>query len=54
MYLFELQFCLGICPGVGLMDHMATIFLFYVLNFYLFIYFLVALGLRCCARPSSS
>ena len=21
MYLFELQFCLDICPGVGLLDH---------------------------------
>ena len=27
MYLFELNFCLGICPGVGLMDHMVILFL---------------------------
>ena len=27
MYLFELEFSLGICPGVGLLDHMATLFL---------------------------
>ena len=24
---FELQFYLGICPGVGLLDHIATLFL---------------------------
>ena len=24
MYLFELQFCLDLCPGVGLLDHMVT------------------------------
>ena len=28
MYLSELQFCLGICPGERLLDHMATIFNF--------------------------
>ena len=28
MYLFELKFCLGICPGIELLDHMATIFSF--------------------------
>ena len=27
MYLFELEFLLGICPGVGLLNHMATLFL---------------------------
>ena len=27
LYLFELQFYLDICPGVGLLDHMATLFL---------------------------
>ena len=27
MHLFELQFCLAICPGVGLLDYMATLFL---------------------------
>ena len=27
MYLFELQFCPGICPGVGLLDHMVVLFL---------------------------
>ena len=27
MYLFELWFCLSICPWVGLLDHMATLFL---------------------------
>ena len=27
MYLFDLQFCLDICPGMGLLDHMATLFL---------------------------
>ena len=25
MDLFALSFCLGICPGVGLLDHMATL-----------------------------
>ena len=27
MYLFELEFSPDICPGVGLQDHMATLFL---------------------------
>ena len=27
VYLFELQFCLGICPGFRFLDHMATLFL---------------------------
>ena len=27
LYLSELWFCLDICPGVGLLDHMATLFL---------------------------
>ena len=27
MYLFELEFCLDICPGVGLLDHMVIRFL---------------------------
>ena len=27
VYLFELQLCLDINPGVGLLDHVATIFL---------------------------
>ena len=26
MYLFKLGFCLDICPGVGLLGHMATLF----------------------------
>ena len=26
MYLLELQFCLAVCPGVGLLDHTATLF----------------------------
>ena len=26
MYLLELQFCLDIYPGVGLLDHMTTLF----------------------------
>ena len=25
-YLFELQFCLGICLGVGFLDHMLILF----------------------------
>ena len=29
MYLFELWFPLGICPGVGLLDHMATLIYIY-------------------------
>ena len=28
MYLLKLQFYLGICPDVGLLDHMATLFKF--------------------------
>ena len=27
MYLFELEFSLDICPGVGLLDHMVTLFI---------------------------
>ena len=27
MYIFELQFSLDICPGVGLQDHMVVLFL---------------------------
>ena len=27
MYCFELQLCLGICPGVGLLDHMVVMYL---------------------------
>ena len=27
MYLLELQFSLGVCPGVGLLDHMEALFL---------------------------
>ena len=27
MYIFELQFFLDICPGVGLLDYMAILFL---------------------------
>ena len=27
VFLFELYFCLGMCPGMGLMNHMATLFL---------------------------
>ena len=27
MYLFELEFCLNICPGVGLLDHMVALYL---------------------------
>ena len=27
MYVFKLQFCLDICPGVGLLDHVAILFL---------------------------
>ena len=26
MYLFELYFCLDICPGVGLLDSMIAVF----------------------------
>ena len=29
MYLSELYFCLDICPGVGLLDHMVILFLAY-------------------------
>ena len=32
MYLFKLKFCLGICPGVGLLDHVATLFLVFLRN----------------------
>ena len=30
MYLFKLEFCLGISLGVGLQDHMATLFLVFL------------------------
>ena len=29
MYLFKLWFSLDVCPGVGLLDHMTTLFLFF-------------------------
>ena len=29
MYLFELQFCLDVCPGMGLLDHMEILFLLF-------------------------
>ena len=34
MYLFELEFGLGICPRVGLLGHMATLFLVFLRNLY--------------------
>ena len=30
MHLFKLEFCLDICPGVGLLDHMTTLFLIFL------------------------
>ena len=36
MYLFELQFCLVICPEVALLDHMAALFLVFGGNAILF------------------
>ena len=30
MSLFELEFCLGICPGGGLLDHMIILFLVFL------------------------
>ena len=27
LHLFELEFCLDICPGVGLLGHMVALFL---------------------------
>ena len=32
IYLFELQFCLGIFPGVGLLYHMVTMFFTFLRN----------------------
>ena len=32
MYLLELYFCRDTCPEVGLMDHMATLFLVFLRN----------------------
>ena len=32
MYLFELEFSLDICPGVGLQDHMVALFLVFLRN----------------------
>ena len=32
MYLLELYFCRDTCPGVGLLDHMATLFLVFLRN----------------------
>ena len=34
MYLFELQFCLDICPGVGLLDHMVALFFLRTLHIF--------------------
>ena len=36
MYLFEIQFLLDMCPGVGLLDPVATLFLVFLENFILF------------------
>ena len=36
MYLSELEFCPGICPGVGLLDHMVILFLVFCGAFILF------------------
>ena len=32
MYLFELEFCLDMCPGVGLLNHMVILFLVFLRN----------------------
>ena len=32
MYLFELQFCLDTCPGVGLLDHKVVLFLIFLVT----------------------
>ena len=34
MYLSELEFCLDICPGVELLDHMVALFLVFLGNFH--------------------
>ena len=36
MNLFELQICLGVCPGVKLLDHMAPLFLVFWGTYILF------------------
>ena len=36
MYLFELEFCLGVCPGVGLLDCMVILFFVFWGNSILF------------------
>ena len=45
MYLFELEFSPGMCPGVGLLDHMIVLFL-------VFISFLKILFIYGCAGSS--
>ena len=44
---------MDMCPGVGLLVHMAILFFFSLILFYLFL-FLAALGLHCCAQAFSS
>ena len=34
LYLFELWFSLGLCPGMGLLGHMLTLFLVFLWNFH--------------------
>ena len=34
LYLFELRFSLGLCPGVGLLGHILTLFLVFLWNFH--------------------
>ena len=54
MYLFELEFSLGICPGVGLLDHMIVLFLFFFLLKNSIYLFMAVLGLHCCKQAFSS
>ena len=35
MYLFRLAFCPDVCPGMGSLDHMATLFLSFLRNFHI-------------------
>ena len=55
MYLFELEFSLGMCPGVGLLDHMIVLFLvlFFLLKNSIYL-FMAVLGLHCCKQAFSS
>ena len=45
MYLFELEFCLDICPRVGLLGHMVALFFYFKEHPYSFLQWMTSLFL---------